>query len=170
MKLGIVLPNWGMSEVSYFALKQANELLEEGGVLDHSIIGFYESVAFPPVTPYFAMMQTYECYNFNGHLISANIHTTRKMLHCPGPSSKVYYIYDIEWFRYPQKRYQDFADIYRNEDLILIARCQDYADLIKNCYNRDVSDVVPDFNLKEIIQVINAENTRRKESSPSRIC
>lgn len=160
MKLGIALQNWGLSEVSFLALKQANRLLEDGGVLDNSIIGFYENLAHPPIIPHFAMMQTYECYGFEGAVITTDINTTRKLLNCPSPKAKVYYIYDIEWFRLKQKQYKNSAKIYTNPELILITRCEAYAHLLRNCYNRD-AQVVPDFNLKEIIKIIDAQDQGR---------
>lgn len=145
-KVGVLVSDLNPGESSYFVVTQLHKDLES-----KDTIIFFENVSMPCVHPMFAAIQISHAYNFDGKVIATNLSTAQKLLEMPGPSHKYFYLWDLEWLRYPQRNYHDFAKIYRNKELTLICRSQDHADMVELVYNRKPEYVAPFFNLKGIV-------------------
>jgi hypothetical protein len=100
-------------------------------------------------------MHISEAWGQKGTTIATSLSTANQLLSFPGPSSKLFYVWDLEWLR-GQHRYADnYIQIYCNPDLVLIARSTPHAQIIHNNFNREISHIVSDFDLEKLIGEIN---------------
>lgn len=150
MKLGIAVNNLGPSQANFQLIRNANKLLDEMGNLD--IIVFYENAVRACVSPEFATMQMTECWGFDGPVIATSYSTAEKLLKCPCPSRKVYYIWDLEWLR-QRRHFNEHRSVYGNPSLLLIARSLSHSQVVAQAWNRPVSAVVEDFDMSRLLEL-----------------
>lgn len=152
MKLGVLLDNLGPTQLAYYLIRNANALLAAEPLSD--VLAFYEHLVKPCAPPHFATMQTSEVWGFDGVAVATSFATAQLLLHCPTPSKKLFYVWDIEWLRMKQKSYEGLAAVYRNPDLHLVARSGQHADLLARCWNREILCVMEDFDLTRLREVL----------------
>ena len=70
------------------------------------------------------------------------------------PSKKFFYVWDLEWARQHGKEFDYIVKAYSNKEVNLIARSDDHAKAIKNYCNRDVCGIVPNFNMDQLMEII----------------
>ena len=70
---------------------------------------------------------------------------------------KYFYIWDLDWHRQNGRDFEYTIQAYNNPQLNLIARSSSHAKAIKNYCNRDVCGVVDNFNIDQLMGVINNE-------------
>jgi len=150
MKLGIAVNDLGASQLNFLLIQRANELV--GSRRDLDIILFYENIVRPCLPMNFAVMQIAECWGFDGPVVATTFNTAEKLLRFPSSPRKLFYVWDLEWTRMRQKLFRSLLSVYGNPDLTLLARCQDHADAIRQCWNREAL-VVEDCDLDRIIEV-----------------
>ena len=150
MKIGFAINNLGVSQLSYSMLSSVNAYLE-----DHykvNFIAFYEHLHPAIITPNFASMQIDECWGFDGMLVGTSLSTARKVMRSPEPTSKVFYVWDLEWLR-PKMPYNSMlASIYRDE-LVLVARSEEHKAAIEDVWNVKVRKVIPNFDAKLFVEL-----------------
>ena len=61
---------------------------------------------------------------------------------------------DLEWTRVTGRDYENIVKPFLDKNLILIARSEDHAKAIENYCNRKVDHIVEDFNIEQLIKVI----------------
>lgn len=144
-KIGIILDNFGPSQMAYQALTQPIPI-------DWSVYGFYHNIHHTIVEPSFPLWHCAEAFNFNGHLIATNINGAQQLLNCFAAQSKIFYLWDIEWFRH-KGDYNFYRHIYCNPNLKLVTRCEDYQNLVKQCWNIECA-LVKDFSYNGFIDSI----------------
>lgn len=149
MKLGIAVNTLGPSQLNYLLVKQANALL--AGRTDLDIVAFYEGLARPSQVPHFASMQMAEGWCFDGPVVATTLSTAEKLLRFPATPRRLFYCWDLEWVRVPRRQYAPLRHVYGNPELTLIARTQEHARIIRQCWNRE-AQVVEEFDLPRLIE------------------
>lgn len=91
-------------------------------------------------------MPVSEIYGFDGVLITTDLNTTQKALNAFGWTKILFYIWDLEWLRMPQKRWHDLIGIYGNEKLSLVCRSEEHLKAVRQCWNIEPIGVVEDFD------------------------
>jgi len=145
IKIGVVLKDFGPSQLAYEFLSQTNKLLRER--FDIAPYGFFENLGKPVISPNFSLMNLTEAYGFDGILITTSAYQTFQTINYPGPKRHIFYSYDLDFLS--QKGQAEFYfQCYRNTESW--TRNQVYSDLVKNNFNIE-SKVNPDFNLESFI-------------------
>lgn len=140
MKLGFAVDNLGASERSYFLIKAINEAVELYPDLDVTV--FYCSLTQSCIPLNTASMQMTEAYGYDGTIVATNFNTAEKVLLCPAPKRKLYYVYDLEWIRHPLD-FSLLSNVYQNSSLSLVTRCEDYKNVLEKLFGSPV--LVRDF-------------------------
>lgn len=138
LKVGLLLDKIEYNQYVHYASK----FIERNPKAD--LIGFFDNPFSTGHRLNFALMQITELYSFDGVGIACNISTAEKLIASPSPKLKLLYLWDLEWLRHPQI-YHNYARIYRNKELKIIARCEDRAGLFKNAFNRKVNHIADNF-------------------------
>ncbi len=149
MKVGVAVTNLGPTQLNYFLIQNTNRLLAERHDVD--LIVFYENLHNPCLTMNFGSMQLTEAWGYDGTLIATTLSTASKILQFPGPSRKLFYVWDLEWLRMREKSFSELRSIYANPRLQLIARSDEHARVLEACWNTPILGVVEDFNINNII-------------------
>lgn len=158
MNLNFLVNNLSSSQLSYFLLNNINRDIKkkEGVDCDHMV--FFEDIARINVSPLCALFHINEGYGAEGNMIATCCSTAGKMLNFLGQSSKEKYLYvwDLEWLRGQgnNRRFEYYSFIYTHPHIQLLARSEEHAKVIRNCFNRDVRGIVHDFNMEEMEKVV----------------
>lgn len=151
MKFGIMVRSLGMSQMSYFLIKEMNRALEDESKEHVDPFVFYDAYDMSPIKIKFSCMQHSRAWNFKGPLIATDI-TTAEML-CNIPNGKKYfYVWDMEWL-FQTFEYKRLANIFLNEDLELIARNESCFNLIEKSW-KTPSTIIREFDYESIKRVV----------------
>ena len=151
MKLGLAFNNLGPSQLAYHFTVNATKLLEEGVGVD--VICFYQDLQRTALEQNFAMMQMAEAYGFDGTLVATSFSTAKKTLQLPTPTKKAFYVWDLEWLRMKKKDFRSLQQVYGNPELLLIARSEDHARVLENAWNRKVSLITDNCDLRQMLKL-----------------
>jgi hypothetical protein len=143
-RLGILINNYGPSQLAYNAIRIANDIV---ATTDVEPTLFYENLVLPCLRPMCSVMCFNELFSFNGLIITTSIKQTRSVIKYPNPSKVIFYAWDLEWLRGPSN-FTDNVHVYRSTKVI--TRSNDYAKAISNFANIEV-DVIEDFNIKKLL-------------------
>ena len=143
----------GRSQFSFQLTRELNLSVINNHALD--ICVFVENIVQIPFQQYFPIMSMYYAYNYTGPLIATSLTTTKKLINLPLKNKKFFYIWDLEWTQIKDKKYMELAEIYKNEDISLLARSKTHAKLIEKAWDRNVVGIAPDFKIKELTEIIN---------------
>ena len=146
MRGGIAIEGLGFNQLSIDLVGQLNQLNK----LDkyHDLIVFYAKHGVVGKPTMFSMMQLDKMWAFSGPVMATNLNTASKLIKCPRPPKKFFYVYDLEWLN-------DFYDvdhlasIYCHPSINLIARSQDHYNILKQCWKEPVT-IIEDFNYEEV--------------------
>jgi hypothetical protein len=150
MKAGIIIESLGMSQKAYEIIKQMNqiEFLDEYW----DIIVFYLEYDRFIITPNFSTMNVSEAFGMDSPLISTSIETTKISSNCLRATKRFFYVFDLEWTM-GDYNIDDLFRVYKNPDIELIARSQDHAKIIKQCWKEPIA-VIENFNYEQITKII----------------
>lgn len=155
MRLGITVPDLGASQLGYYLVRNANSLLRSDPTAD--ITAFFEAQAPQPLPANFALMPLYEAYGYAAPVVATTFAAARRLAGFPGPTRRLFYVWDLEWTRRHLLRpYREWASVYRDPSLTLVARGEEHARVISLCWNRPVAAVVPDVDLGRLLEVAGA--------------
>lgn len=157
--IGFLVKTLNASQESFCLVHQANRAITN----DHNIIVFSDTPNVPCVPNNFAHMQIAEAWSCSYPLIATNLSLANKLVNFPGTKEKYFYVWDLEWLRYPShaKNYHLFASVYRNPRLKLIARSQQHKEIIEDCWNTLTVGIVDDYSIDQFIEIINAERDKQ---------
>uniref|UniRef100_A0A6M3LIT7 Glycosyltransferase n=1 Tax=viral metagenome TaxID=1070528 RepID=A0A6M3LIT7_9ZZZZ len=147
--IGIIVPSLASSQLSYYLIKYANDLINKSNQYDITV--FYEELDMPCIKPRFALMNISEFWSFHGLLISTTIDNTILVNKAINNSKHVFYVWDLEWLRMGKQNYINNIFAYRAP--ILVARTEDHVKPIENYCNKKVNCVIENFNLEEFYNV-----------------
>lgn len=150
-QLGFLVNNLSASQLSYYLLKGLNKWAEDPNN-DPTI--YVMQVERPIIVPKLSIMNLAEVAGMRGTAIATDIETAGVMLDCATTTSRFLYIWDTEWLRGPQRIYENHAKVIRNPRLKLLCRSIDHKIAVENCFNVKVAGIVDDFNLEQLLEII----------------
>lgn len=95
-KIGLVLNNWGPSDVAFDAIYSVERAPRE---ID--ITGFYLTPSRPCLAPRFAVVESYLSYAFTGPLVATSLATADRVLKAASSKDRYFYIWNLEWLHQP---------------------------------------------------------------------
>lgn len=150
--INILVPNTGASQLSFFVIKELNSLTKTRPEID-SIL-FYENKHKNCLPTNFSVMQISEAWGQSEAIIATTLSTARKLQKIPA-RKKIFYVWDLEWIRdSSQKSYEKYSNVYGDKSLTLVARSEHHKLAIENAFNRAVEHVVSDFNMQNILEIL----------------
>lgn len=148
----VLVPNLGSSQLSFFVITQINKMFEEK--TDKDAIVFYENMSSSCMPVNFAVMDISECWSHAGPVIATSFSTAEK-LRCFPSERKLFYVWDLEWIRNATiKQYDRYKNAILDSSIELVARSKFHKAAIENCFNREVSNVIEDFDINKIINIL----------------
>ena len=158
-KLGFLVENLGASQLGYYLCNNINKFLGSNPRSD--IICYYEHFEEECMQPNFQVLHVADAWMQEGAIVATSESTAEKLLGFPGTRERYFYVWDLEWLRF-DKRKPKFGNMgyfpflpYLNPHLEIICRSKYHADIIENNFNREVKYIVEDFNIKQIMEIIN---------------
>lgn len=149
MKVGFCLKDFSLSQLAYYAIKMGNDLIKQ----DVSVIGFYEDLKVQCARNDFPLMHSFETYGYGGILVATSLGTAATVLNSFSAQRRLFYVWDLEWLRLPYKQFGALHRIYSNDSLELIARSDEHAKAIRNCFNRE-AEVIENFNIAQFLTLL----------------
>jgi hypothetical protein len=150
-KIAIVLPHLSLSQLAFCAIQNVNRLLKNGRY-DLDIVLFYENLYQPCVNPLCGTMCISDLRNFDGEIISTTLDTTARVSQTVGQFKRhIFYVWDIEWYRYNTKNYLLNLQSYRDPNIEIVLRHENYKKPFEDYAGREVNKFVDDFYLPDII-------------------
>jgi hypothetical protein len=142
-QLGIILDNWGTSQLAYYSITKSNQILAARSDVD--ICGFNMNVARPCVGNNFAIFPLVEITGFQGTIIATCPNGVIASIKAPSPRRKIFYVWDLYWLRQnPRLPYEYWAQIFRRNDFELAARSESHRSIIENNFNVEVPHLIED--------------------------
>lgn len=160
MQLNFLVNDLSASQLSFFLTKEINDLADRLETSHIDCIVFYENLAQLSIAPNFAVMQMAEAWAQSQPIVATSLSTAAKLIDFPATRRKFFYVWDLEWLRGQRRIYNWYSPIYTNPELSLIARSEEHARIIRNCFNREVCGIVENFKLGDMINVIKSIKTR----------
>ena len=154
IKIGVLLKDLMLSQCNYEFITQANKFYSPKHTGEADIIAFYESLSIHCTQLFFACMNIKEAWSYNGMVVATSLNTAKRLITFPTPKNKLFYIYDLEWMLPTHREFSKFAEVYTNNELVLLARSDKHAKLIEEAWGTKVYDVIENFNLRGIINVV----------------
>ena len=153
-QIGILLEDLSASQLTFYTIKNINDYLEKS---DIDFVVFFQNSTTSMITPRFSTMSVSEMWSFNGIVIATSVTTALSMQKTCTPGEKFFYVWDLDWHRQSGLEFEYTIQAYNDPKLNLIARSSSHAKAIKNYCNRDVCGIVDNFNIDQLIGVINNE-------------
>lgn len=147
----ILVNSLDVSQLSISLCKNLNEVLSTTQYLD-SIV-YYQTWGKIPFAPKFAILMEREFWGATGVAISTNLATTEKLIKCPGPKKKFFYVWNLEWLNMQNPDYDKLSNLYNNDEIELIARSPYHAAVLESIWKKPafiMEDFEPEI-LKKII-------------------
>lgn len=146
-KIAVCLANLGVSQISYLALKNAPKQQETDVIL------FFEDIQQPCIRPLNAAMCISELWCYECDLaIATDLSTAVKLMNIPGPKKKLFYVWDLEFVQnhqgQPLKNFLELVKIYCSPEFELVARTEEYAQIIEKTFGRKVAFIMNDMDFK----------------------
>lgn len=153
-RLNFLVDDVGASHLAYSLLTNLNTMVRERQDICPTI--FYSNLTDQCVKPVeFTMMQMIEAFDQEGSMIATSLPTAGRLLTMPRPMPKLYYVWDLEWQRYSNMQWSSVQRILGSSELILLARSESHKVAIESCFDVRVHSIIEDFNLEQILEVIN---------------
>ena len=153
-KVGVVVDDLSASQLSYHIIKNINKQVEES---DTDFVAFFKNSTASMLPMHFSSMCINEIWSFDGVAIATSVSTVLSISKTFSPKQKYFYVWDLEWCRTKGREFEYIIQAFNKDDIKLIARSEDYAKAIKNYCNKDVVGVVDNFNIKQLMEIINHE-------------
>ena len=154
-QFGVLVKNIDLSQHGLHLLGNLNSLVAE--YPDLCPIVFYETYSTLAYPAHFAMVQHKEAWLFDGPIIASSIDMVQTLLQCPRPNPKFFYVWNLDWIymspNQPSIQLSFLNHIYTNDDIQLIARSEQHARIIENCWKKPAS-IIEDFNYHDIAKLI----------------
>ena len=127
--LGLVVPHFDSSQISYEAIKLANSVTDA--------VLFFEQLIPPCIPIRCATMCVTEVMNFGGLLVTSNIDNTllANRMANRNKVKLVFYVWDLEWLRPNKNNYLYNLEAYKVPD-VLVVRNEEHVGPLTNYCNR----------------------------------
>ncbi len=140
-KIGFVLEDLTPSELNFSLLYNSMEISDS---VDIQL--YYCNISKPCTNSLCGCFHYIDAIGFDGPLIATDLATLSRILPFCTPNPKFLFVNDLEWLRYPGHAYNDFAPLYRNPAIEIIARSNDHKRIIESAWNVQVAKVVENYN------------------------
>jgi hypothetical protein len=150
--LNVLVSELGPTQQNYYLIKNVNLLHEKE--TDLNIQVFVENLSRFCLKPNFSIMSVAEAWGQNGAFIATNLSTAAKLIHLPLASRKLFYVWDLEFLRGQYRVYEAYSPIYLHKDIELICRSKEHADLVENCFNKEVKHIVNNFDVTHFLEIV----------------
>ena len=151
-QIGFIIEEPSSSQLSFNLIKNINNYLANS---QDDFVVFFENSTASVLNPEFSLMSLSEIWKFEGSLFATNVSTAISLKKCFAPKQKYFYVWDLEWTRRQGKEFEFTIQAFKDPALKLIARSEEHATAIKNYCNRDVSGIVSDFNIEQLVRITN---------------
>lgn len=152
-KFAVALNDFQASQLSVLVIKNINEWMKKNYLCD--IIGFYNNCTNFVIEPNFCCMPSSELWGYDGIVIATDFNSAEIVLRSPSISRKYFYIWDLEWFRLKEKDFLRLSNVYKNQELEVITRNQEYAQVIEKVWGRKVKFKNEYFDINYLMRIIN---------------
>ena len=153
-KIGVVVDDLSASQLSYHIIKNINNHLETSNT---DFVVFFQNSTSNMMPMLFSSMCINEIWSFDGVALATSVSTALAISKTFSPKQKSFYVWDLEWCRAKGRDFEYVVQAFNKDDIRLIARSKDHAKAIKNYCNKDVEGVVENFNINQLMGVINNE-------------
>ena len=148
--LAIAIKKLELNQEKLFLLTSINKLVHDYGI-DCAI--FHHEFGVPFMPSLAAMYQIVEMWDFEGTVITTDFSIAKQLINCPGPRKKFFYVWDFIWTHMEQFNYNTIADVYCNDSIELIARSNDHAKVLSDCFKQP-SYVLEDWRACDLEKII----------------
>jgi hypothetical protein len=153
-RLNFLVDDVGASHLAYSLLTHLNVMVRERQDICPTV--FYSNLTDQCVKPVeFNMMQMIEAFDQEGPTVATSIPTAGRLITMPRPMPKLYYVWDLEWQKYGNFQWSSLQRILGSPDLTLLARSESHKTAIESCFDVQVHSIIEDFDLEQILEVIN---------------
>lgn len=148
-KLAAVVNDLGPSQKCFYLIKEFNKAATSK---DMSVSAFYNSPMMPVIKPHFSCRNISFLSGYDGVAIATSILAADALLKSHNSSKKYLYLWDIEWIIRPVN-FTVACSILLDDRLKLIARSESHATIINHFCNKQLSGIVDDWNINELLKV-----------------
>lgn len=144
-RIAVMINELGASQLAYFVVRSMNAFLTANPLADAVIL--YRQYSSVYTQTFFATMPTECIHEFRGTVVTTDLESTKCAVmygHKP-----IFYVNDLEWIR-GRTNFMDNVKTYR-EAIRLICRSEDHADALVKYAGIDRVEVMPVFNIAEIL-------------------
>jgi len=157
---GFLINALGTSQEGFFLTHELNSLLKAYPNMDLSV--FYEEFDRIPTMPFFAMYPSINMWSHQGIIITTSTASAYRSLHIPPVKKRFLYVVDLEWM-YKSMPYTYYNNIYNNEQVELIARSMEHAEILTTCW-KEPAYVIEDFKAEAIRDLIIKESVNLRHA------
>jgi len=151
MKLGIATNSIFRFQLTNNIFNSLNRLSSEDIDLDCYL--FREVFSPFPMQPNFSIMSLVDMWGFDGTVIATDIPSVDKLLGCPCPKRKLFYVWNLEWVFQGNPLIKNLERFYLNNEIQLIARSKSHFDVISSVWKSPIG-ILEDFNYEQLRQFI----------------
>lgn len=149
--VGIIINSFFNHQLPEKLFSSLNKLADSNPEIDPIV--FRQNTSIFPSFPRFAIMNLRECWGFKAPVISTDMSTTEYLLSFPGPTKKLFYVWNLEWIFQSNLQIETVEKIYLADDINLIARNQIHYNILKNNFKEPIG-ILEDFNHEQLLQFI----------------
>jgi hypothetical protein len=151
-KLGVMVDSLAAGQLAHDLIRSGNLLVGADHLAD--VVAFFEEQARPCLTMNFACMHAAEVYSYDGPVVATSLSTATRLLSSPCPRARAFYVWDLEWLRLGRFRHGDLRRVYADPTLLLMARCEAHARLLRDCWGAARVEVVGDVDLERMLKLV----------------
>ena len=151
-QIGFLIEDTSASQLSFNLIKNINEYSKNS---HDDFVVFFENSTASILNPNFSLMSSNEIWSFEGSLFATSVATAMSMRKCFAPKNKLFYVWDLECTRKQGKDFEFIIQIFADPSINLIARSKEHATAIENYCNRSINNIVNDFNIEQLVRIIN---------------
>lgn len=149
MSLGIIINVFGPNQESQELIESINDDSKK----NRDIAIFYEEKHGIPSALNCGMCHISSAWGYKGDLIATNYSSASKILRMPILGRRYYYIYNFEWLNHRVFSYEPLVSVICDENIELICRTHNHAELIENNFNKKVLAVCGSLNVNDLIGI-----------------
>lgn len=151
MKIAAIVDNLGPSQKSFYLIKEFNKACSN---ISLCLSGFFVRSAIPVVPIMFSCKSVSFLSGFHGAAISTTIKEADMLLKSSNNSRKIFYMWDAEWLIYP-KNFDEISSVLLDNRLDIVCRSDSHAKLLENFCNKSPIGIVDNWNIDQILGILN---------------
>lgn len=150
ISLNVMIESLETSQLSFYLTMELNKN-------KHKINGvvFVENIVPIKLKPEFPVMTVAELWEDQNITITTYSQGASKLLRFPGPTRKIFYLWDLYFLRGHGVRnfYESYANLFAEPSLEIVVKSESHKQIVENNFNIKVK-VVQDCNIDEFIDVL----------------